>query len=169
MKALFLLRYLCECPQLRFISERLVATASFPFGRIACLIHWFHIVSLPLKCCVAQKWFNVGETFEAALPLLFLPFCWTDTSLSGFFSLLGNAILMLHRCRLHLLSLRAALSLAQMYREAESWPIRQYQVLPKATCCDLCGNTCWNQLRTTSLPLGTRYKQQLCERKLCFA
>lgn len=76
---------LLESPQLRFIRKRLVATASFPFGRTACLSHWFHIVSLLLKCCVAQTFFNVGETFEAALPLLFLPFCWTDTSLSGFF------------------------------------------------------------------------------------
>ncbi len=158
-----------ESPQLRFISDRLVATASIPFGRIACLIHWFHIVSLPLKCCVAQKWFNVGETFDAALSLLFLLFSWTDRSLSGFFPCWESAILMLHRCRLHLLSLSAALSLAQMYREAESWPIRHYQALPKATCCDLCGSACCNQLWTTSLPLDTRYKQQLCERKLCFA
>lgn len=60
-----------ESPQLRCISKRLVATASFPFDGIACLIHWFHIVSLLLKCCVVQK---QGETFEAALLMLFLPF-----------------------------------------------------------------------------------------------
>lgn len=144
-----------ESPQLRFISKRLVATASFLSGRIACLIHWFHIVSLLLKCCIGQKWFNVSST---SLVIFTLLSDWHE--LEWLFSLLGNAILMLHRCRLHLLSLSAALSLAQMYREAESWPIRHYRVLPKATSCDLCGCACWNQLRATSLALDTQYKQQ---------
>jgi len=108
---------------------------------------WRNSMSNPLLSYsqFAASYKNKVKLLKQHFSCYFYPFCWTEEFEWLFFPLLGNAILMLHRCRLHLLSLSAALSLAQMNRKAESWPIRHKCVLPKATYCDLCGRAHWNQ------------------------